>query len=157
MKLLRPCAAIFFVCAFVGSIDAENTFLGPIPVQYAHPDTEVALDMHRFFQPAGAKLEVSGKKGIDVAYDLQTLQLHLRAKETGICDIPLTAKSDKESHTTVLTLAVTPSQSTHHFIFKPKRGEAAVPAGEKKPDKNASGPGASPTPQKILFSRHLQR
>ncbi|HJT80526.1 MAG TPA: hypothetical protein VJ719_04950, partial [Chthoniobacterales bacterium] len=124
MKLLRSFAFVFFSLAAVTQLLAERPFLGPIPVQFASVGKEVILDMRRFFHPAGAKLEVSPNPDVDVSFDNATLQLRVHPRKPGLTDIQLSAKSGKEIHKTILTLAVTPGKPSHRFVFKPASGAA---------------------------------
>jgi len=110
----------------------DRIFLGSIPVQYVAPNQEVVLDMHRFFQPAGTKLEIVSKESVDVAFDAQALQLRVRTSKIGLSDVPLVARSDKKVYGTILTLAVAPTRAAHHFVFKP---EGTAGPGSSAPEK----------------------
>jgi cyclomaltodextrinase / maltogenic alpha-amylase / neopullulanase len=131
-------SSAFLVLGFLSPIHAESTFLGPIPVQYIPPDKDLVLDMHRFFHPAGAKLEISTKDDVDVAFDAASFQLHARTKKIGLTDVELIARSEKQTHRAVLTLAVSPAGATHRFVFKPP-----VSAG---------GPGTAAAPKKVYLA-----
>ena len=119
MKQLRCPWILLLFCACTGSIAADDTFLGAIPVQYVGADQEVVLNLHRFFNPAGARLEIAPKPGVAIAWDAQSLELRIRAGKPGLSNLQLLARPDKQSHETVLTLAVTPAQTSRHFVFKP--------------------------------------
>ena len=122
MKLVPVLGFIFLVLA-LAEASAEAPFLGPIPVQYATGDKDVVLDMHRFFEPAGAQLDVGASRDVDVAFDTVSLQLRVHARKAGLIDIPVTAKLGKGSRHTVLTLAVTAAEHGHRFVYKPKPEE----------------------------------
>lgn len=116
--MVRLITLIFFVLAGAEA-SAEAPFLGPIPVQYATTDKDVILDMHRFFEPAGARLDIAPNADVDVAFDAVSLQLRVHARKPGLFDLPVTAKSGKGLGKTVLTLAVTAGQHAHRFVYKP--------------------------------------
>ncbi|MDB6148362.1 MAG: hypothetical protein JWO45_2026, partial [Spartobacteria bacterium] len=152
VKSLPLATIVFFVGHFSASIHAENTFLGPIPVQYIAADKDVILDMHRFFQPGGTKLEIAPNRDVDIAFDAASFQLRARTKKVGLSDIQLTAKSGKEARSSILTLAVTPSQATHRFTFKPA---GADPRHESQSEQNgqpAAGTAATTVAHKIFIA-----
>jgi glycosidase len=129
VKLVRLAPLIFFLLVSALTCQAETPFLGPIPVQYATADKDVALDMHRFFNPAGSTLEIAPNPDVDVAFDRISLQLRAHPGKTGLIDLELVARSGKESRKTVLTLAVTAGQGGHRFVYKPASGPGAPGAG----------------------------
>jgi Glycogen recognition site of AMP-activated protein kinase/Alpha amylase, catalytic domain len=132
VKSFRTLLVIFLLGPVVAVVKSETPFLGPIPVQYGTTDKDVVLDMHRFFHQAGATLEIAPNEQVDIAFDAVSLQLRTRTKEVGLTDIELKAKSDKGTHQTILTLAVTPAKATQHFVFK-VRAELTPTAGGAEP------------------------
>ena len=125
MKLLRVVAAIFCLLAVpVLSSRAETLFLGPIPVQYTTRDKALILDMHRFFHPAGAKLDFGSNPDLNLAFDAVSFQLRIRPAKQGLTNLEITAKSGKESRKTILTVAASGGQSAHRFAYKAKSGTA---------------------------------
>jgi len=123
---------IIFFLLFSVQGRAEKPFLGPIPVQYVTAGKDVVLDMHRFFDPAGARLEVEPNPDIDVAFDAASLQLRIHPRKPGLIDVALSAKSGKETRKTVLTVAVMPAHHGHRFVYKPNTGEADSAAAATK-------------------------
>ena len=120
MKPVRNVTFIFLLIAAGTQAEADMPFLGPIPVQYVTSDKELILDMHRFFQPAGTRLDLPVIKDVNVAVDTATLQLRVQAKRSGLIDIPIALKGAREARKTVLTLATGGRQGHgHRFTFKP--------------------------------------
>jgi cyclomaltodextrinase len=141
VKSFRTLLVVFLLGPVVAVVKSETPFLGPIPVQYGTTDKDVVLDMHRFFHPAGATLEIAPNEHVDIAFDAVGLQLRARTKEVGLTDIELKAKSDKGTHQTILTLAITPAQATQHFVFmQPPGGAGASPARNASPARTDSQP-----------------
>jgi cyclomaltodextrinase len=138
VKSLRAFFVIFLVVAVGGGVKSETPFLGSIPVQYGATDKDVILDMHRFFQPAGAKLEIAPNSDVDIAFDAVSLQLRAHTKKVGLTEIELRAGSQK----TVLTLAMTTGQATQHFAFKvrARHGESSTGLAPTSPSVGESQP-----------------
>ena len=130
MKTLRIFS--FLVLSLnVAFAEGEKTFLGAIPVQYVAPGKEVVLDMHRFYQSgAKSKLDFATKDDVDLAFDAASLQLHARPKKSGLSEIVLSTIGENSKLTSVLTLASQTGPPEHHFVFKPRPVEAAVPGGK---------------------------
>lgn len=120
MKLIRAFTIAFFLVTGNALPAADTPFLGPIPVQYAATGKDVILDMHRFFHPAGSRLQIQPDPDVDLAFDAVSLQLRIHPRKTGLTDLVLTAGSGKETRKTVLTLAVSAGKGGgHRFTYKP--------------------------------------
>jgi cyclomaltodextrinase len=133
VKIVRfvPSVLLFF---FLGAAaHAEKAFLGAIPVQFVAPDTELVLDMHRFYQPGRKpKLDFATNDDVELAWDAVAFQLRARAKKKGISDVLLSTQGQDGKITSLLTLASTTGTPVHHFTFKPAGTAEAGASAEHK-------------------------
>jgi cyclomaltodextrinase / maltogenic alpha-amylase / neopullulanase len=115
--------AVTLIVLSASAFGQNKPFLGPIPVQYVQPNTDVTLDMHRFYLPSrDTKLDFATKDDVDLAFDAASLQLHARTKKNGLAEVVLKSGD----LTTILTLASQPATPAHRFAFKPSSVEAGV-------------------------------
>ncbi len=111
MKTPLFLAALFFC---LGSLFAAEPFLGPIPVQFVAPGTELQIDLRRFIQTddaASLKIEAGT---IDPA--TLSVRLPIAENEKGLRNLSLEVGTRR----TILTLAIT-GKNTHRFTFRPER------------------------------------
>lgn len=88
---MRRAISPFLLLFCVLSAQAENLFLGPIPVQFTPARSTVVLDLHRFYQPSDtSKFKVGNAPGVQTSFDRSTLQLQvsLDTSARGLIDLP---------------------------------------------------------------------
>lgn len=109
MKFPHLFAGLLFC---LGSLFAAEPFLGPIPVQFVQPGTELTLDLRRFIQTNDpATIKISHGK-----FDPATFQFRLpiAASENGLRQITL----EIGDHRTLIILAIS-GKTARTFTFRP--------------------------------------
>lgn len=128
MKSKRLIISLF--CALLAALPAQanDLFLGPIPVQFTAGGSIFLLDLHRFYQPTPtSQFQIDGAEALQVSYDRTRLQLQVRVESSahGLIDLPFRVTDGKTIRPGVLTLAVR-GQNQHEFIYESPAQVATV-------------------------------
>jgi len=122
LKSLRLTSKV--ACALVCALTARasDLFLGPVPVQFVSPGSNLRLDLHRFYQATpNSSFQSTGAKDLQVSFDRKSLELQIRVESgaRGLIDLPFQINDGEATKQGVITLAVR-SPRGREFIYHPR-------------------------------------